>query len=246
MIAGGSLPRPEDFGLSSDFLEHEPSLIIEPRRGTLCAVAVTLLVVAAVAVMSWRTGSASAALFLAPLFVVASLVLLLPLIVGVVCLAGKLEEHWRSVCNPDFRAWTRYRRALSECENENEEPWSLERQTWWLHAGSDQLRAQVAMLFGNHGAVEELDRLATGADLLVRDGDRTVVIRCEAGHAPAEVNVARELAMTRLELEADEAIIVAPAGGTPALHRYLERHPIRILDSGMLEALERACDSQLQ
>jgi len=238
MSAHASMPRPEDFGLSGDALKHEPSLIIEPRRGVLCTVAVTLLVITAVAFLGWRTGSPSAALFLAPLFVVASLVLLLPVIVCAVSLAGKVEESWRSACDPEYRAWAQFRRAVTDFESEHEELPFLERQAWWLHAGSDQLRARVAEILGIGGAVEELDRQATGADLSIRHGNTVMVIRCEADRSPADVSVARELAMTRLDLDADEAVLVAPAGGTPALLRYLTRHPIRVLDSAALAALE--------
>jgi hypothetical protein len=238
MTAGGSSPRPEDFGLTSDILENEPVLIVEQRRGALCAAVVTLLLAAAVAITAWKTGSIAAALFFSPVIVAAWLVLLLPLVVGCVCLAGKLEEVWRSSCNPQFRDWLRYRRALSESEAERGVEGSFERQMWWRRADRNQLREGVSRVLGAFGSVETLDRQATGADLLIDDGGRRTAVRCETGPMPAEVGVARELAMTRLDLDADGAILVAPAGTTPALLRYLETHPMRVLDAQALETLE--------
>jgi len=240
MTTGGSLPRPEDFGIDGGAFERAPSLIIAPRLGLLCTGILISLGVVAVAVMSWTTGSASAAIIFAPIFVVASLVLVLPLIVGCLGLAGKLEERWRSARDPHFRAWLCYRRALAEWEAKSAEPSRLARQAWWLHISPEQLRALAPAAVAGEGSVEELDRQTDGADFLVRARDRVVVVRCETGLAPAAASVARELAMVRLDLGADEAVLVAPAGGTPALRRYLEKHPIRLLDAGALEALEPA------
>jgi len=201
----------------------------------------TLLVVAAVALTAWKTGSLSAALFLAPLLVAAWLVLLLPLVVGCVSLAGKLEEAWRSAHNSEFRGWLRYRRALSECGDRDERV-LLERQFWWLHADADQLRDRVLKIFAGSDTPEILDRKATGGDLLLVDGTTRTVVRCESGASPADIGVARELAMARLDLEADDAVLVTPAGATPALLRYLDKHPVRVLDAQALAALEHGWD----
>jgi hypothetical protein len=243
MNAVGSTPRPEDFGLTTEFLENEPELIVERRRGVLCAVALTSLLVAAVAFTVWRTGSVSAALFLAPILVAAWLVLLLPLVLGCVSLAGKLEKMWRSSCNPEFRDWLRYRRAVSEYNPDRDEHRAVERQMWWFHADGGELRECVARVLGASGSVEILDSKATGADLLIDDGGRRTVVRCEAGLTPVESGVARELAMARFDLNADDAVLVAPAGAGPLLHRYIEQHPIRVLDAKALETLES--DSRL-
>lgn len=238
MIARQSLPRPEDFGLTADIRENEPVLIVERQRGALCAVALTALLIAAVAVTAWKTGSVPAALFLAPILIVAWLILLLPLIMGCVSLAGKLEETWRSSRDPEFRGWLRYRRALSECEVERDEQRSFERKMRWLDADRGQLCTAVLEVFSDSKSVESLDRQATGADLLVDDQKRLTVIRCESGSAPADAGVGRELAMARLDLHADDAVLVAPAGATHSLLRYLDRHPVRVLDAQILEALE--------
>lgn len=238
MIADRSLPRPEDFGLNADFLENEPVLIIEQRRGLLCAVAMTVLVGTAVAFTAWKTASVSAALFLAPILVAAWLVLLLPLVVGCVSLAGKIEESWRSSRDPEFRSWMRYRRALSECESKGNGRPSFERHMWWLNADPGQLQDRVVEIFGSLGVVEILDRTATGADLVFDDGGRRTVVRCESGSKPAETGVARELAMARIDLRADDAILIVPAGASPALQRYVETHPMHILDAQALAASE--------
>jgi hypothetical protein len=239
MTAGGSSPRPEDFGLTADILENEPVLIVEQRRGALCAAVVTVLLAAAVALTAWKTGSVAAALFFSPVIVAAWLILILPLVVGCVCLAGKLEEVWRSSSNPEFRNWLRYRRALTESETDRDAPRSFERQMWWRAADRGQLRDGVSRVLGASGSIETLARQATGADLLIDDGGRRTAVRCETGPMPAEVGVGRELAMTRLDLDADDAILVAPAGATPALLRYLEKHPMHVLDAQALETLER-------
>ena len=246
MSAGGSVPRPEDFGLTTDFLDDEPVLFVDRRRGVLCAAALTILVAGAVAFTAWKTGSLSAALFLAPILFAAWLILLFPLVVGCVSLAGKLEELLRSVSNPEFRAWRRYRREVTACEAGKGVGQSLERQIWFLGSSAQQLRTRTAEILGAVNTVESLDRQAAGADLLIVDGRHRVVIRCEPGRSPVEANVVRELAMTRLELKADEAILVAPAGGTPALQRYLEKHPIRVLDACDLEALEQGFGNDLR
>jgi hypothetical protein len=176
---------------------------------------------------------------------VAWLILLLPLVVGCVSLAGKIEEFWRSVSSPEFRAWRSYRRALAECEANRRVQPSMERQTWWLRAGADELRIRIAEILGAASSVERLDRQVTGADLLIAGTHHRVVIRCESGRTPVEANVARELAMARLDLGADEALLVAPAGGTPALHRYLGKHPVRVLDACDLETLEQTAGDDL-
>ncbi|MEJ2188636.1 MAG: hypothetical protein P8Y93_04315 [Acidobacteriota bacterium] len=237
MTGGQSVPRPEDFGLTAGAHEHQPVLFIERRKGALCAGVMTLLVVTAVAFTAWKSGSLSAALFLAPLLVAAWLVLLLPLVVGCVSAAGKLEEAWRSAHNAEFRGWLRYRRALSAYGVGEEQP-LLERQVWWLHADADQLRDRVSKILVASETPEVLDRKYSGGDLLLVDGTTRTVVRCESVASPAEISVARELAMARLELKADDAVLVAPAGATPALLRYLEKHPVRVLDARALAALE--------
>lgn len=239
MIADRSMPRPEDFGLTADILDNEPVLIVERRRSTLCAIALTALLITAVAVTAWKTGSVPGALFLAPILVVAWLVILLPLVIGCVSLAGKLEEAWRSSCNPEFRGWLRYRRALSECQAERDVQQSFERQIRWLHADRSQLCSAVLEIFDSSSSIESLDRRATGADLLICDRDRRTVVRCEPGSTPAEAGVARELAMARFDLKADDAILVVPAGVEPSLLRYLETHPMHVLEAHALETLER-------
>ncbi len=244
MTGGRSLPRPEDFGLTGDVGQHQPALIIERRRGALCAGVMTLLVVAAVAFTAWKTGSVSAALFLAPVLLAAWLVLLLPLVVGCVSLAAKLEERWRSARSSEFRGWLRYQQALAACEAANDGQPSLENRLWWLNAGPGQLRDRIVRILGGSGAVELLDRVATGADLVLVDGSMHTVVRCEPGSNPAEIGVARELAMARLDLHADDAILVAPGGGTPALLQYLEMHPVRVLDAEALATLECGPDPQ--
>jgi hypothetical protein len=241
MTGGQSVPRPEDFGLTADAHEQQPVLLVEQRKGVLCAGLMTLLVVAAVALTAWKTGSLSAALFLAPLLVAAWLVLLLPLVVGCVSLAGKLEEAWRSAHNAEFRGWLRYRRALSQC-GAGDERQLLERQVWWLHADADQLRDRVSQFLVTSETPEILDCKATGGDLLLVDGTTRTVVRCASGASPAEIGVARELAIARLDLNADSAVLVAPAGATPALLRYIEKHPIRVLDAQALAALEHDQD----
>jgi len=195
-------------------------------------------VVVAAALTGWKTGSVSAALVLAPILVAAWLVLLLPLVVGCVGLAGKLEEFWRSAHDPEFRGWLNYRRALSEYEAELDRRPSVERQLRWLNADSDQLRDGVVKLFGASGSCEVLDRQGTGADLLVDDGNRRTVIRCEAGSAPAAASAARELVMAQLDLKADDAVLVAPAGASPSLLRFVASHPMRMLDAEALEIME--------
>ncbi|MCG6947870.1 MAG: hypothetical protein LJE93_03015 [Acidobacteria bacterium] len=239
MTADGSTPRPEEFGLTAEFLENEPELIVEQRRGALCAVAVTVLLAVVVAFTAWKTGSLAATLFLAPVLVAAWLVLLLPLVIGCVSLAGRFEKLWRSSCDSTFRDWLRYRQALAESEAGRDVQRSFERQMRWLHADRDQLRTGVLELLGNPRSIEILDRHATGADLLIDDGRRRTVVRCETGSTPAEVGLGRELAMARFDLNADDAILVAPAGAGPLLHRYIEKHPIRVLDAKTLETLER-------
>lgn len=239
MTADGSTPRPEEFGLTAEFLENEPELIVEQRRGALCAFAVAVLLAVVVAFTAWKTGSLAATLFLAPVLVAASLVLLLPLAMGCVSLAGRLEKSWRSSCNSKFRDWLRYRQALTESEAERDAQRSIERQMWWLHADRGQLQTSVIEILGQSRSVEILDRRATGADLLIDDSGRRTVVRCEAGSTPVESGVARELTMARHDLDADGAILVAPAGATPPLHRFLETHPIRVLDAYALVSLEQ-------
>jgi hypothetical protein len=109
----------------------------------------------------------------------------------------------------------------------------------WRFLGRDRLRGRVANLFADGESAEALDRDETGADLIIRQGDHVTVIRCEEGPRPAPAGAGRELVMAKLDLEADEAILVAPGGFDPALRQTARKHAIRLVDdTGLAENSE--------
>ena len=232
-----SMPQPEDFGLSADAVQNIPQPVIAPRRGVLCVALITSITVAAVAAIIWLTGSSAAGLFLGPLLVAVSLILLLPVVMGCVCLADHLEACWRASRDPRFRACMQYRRALDDFAGGQDRGSAAESHVRWRFLGRDRLRDLAAELLARGGEAEPLDRQATGADILVRRNGRTIAVRCEAGPKAAHVGAGRELAMARIDLGSDEAVMVAPGGADDLLQRYVQSHPIRVLDVAALVAL---------
>ena len=237
-----SPPSPEQFGLSSSDVSDLPPLFVAPRRGLLCVLILVSLVVVATVIATSTTGSATAGLFFGTVLVVASLVLLLPLTMMMLCLAGQLEERWRSAHDPRFRACLRYRKALAGFQATPAESRETESQTPWLYAGMSRLRDLARTRLGRGADVVDLERGETGADILIDRPNRTTVVRCETGPEPTDVNIARELCMAQIDLGADDAILISPAGCTESLESYLKTHAILVLDSEGIVKLEASSE----
>jgi hypothetical protein len=229
-MSRASPPCPEQFGVSDAELAGVRPPFVAAHRGPLCLAVIGALLLTSVVATTSYSGSLAAGLLLAPLLVVASLVIVLPATMVLVCGVGHLEERWRARRDPRFDACRRYRDALARFEAavRQDRGRARTRQQEWLTADSSRLLEAAAALVGA-GATSRLDRRESGADLMVRHNASTTVIRAEPGPHPVDVAVARELAMARLDLDAGDAVLVAPAGGTAALRRYIADRPIRLL-----------------
>ncbi len=186
-----------------------------------------------------RSGSLPGSALVALMLGAAALVVLLPAAVCVVCVAERLEERWRAGIDPAV-ADRRRRRETAALESRRrlervvEHP---ERQPlWWCGLGLEALRSRIGeVLVGDGWALESPPgRDASGVDLVaVRAGSRRVV-RCEPGGEAVPAAVARELVAARLDLEADDAVLAAPAGVEPGTLGYLAKRSILLWDGAEL------------
>lgn len=109
-------PRPDDFGLREEEARSGPRPFVTSHPCALTA-AVIALVAVALGVAGYRaSGSVSGAAFFAVVLGAASLVLVVPATIALLCLAGCAEERWRSRRSPLFRACLAYRAALAELD----------------------------------------------------------------------------------------------------------------------------------
>ena len=173
----------------------------------------------------------------------ASLVLALPAAVALVCAAEWAETRWRARRDPVWAAWLGRQRAAEHdvrrrVEAELAHP--QRRPIWWRGLRHDELCRRVAALHESGGwtARAAPSRAATGVDLVVCRQGRIRVVRCEAGPDPARLAVGRELVAARLDLEADEAVLVAPCGLEGGLLAYLRERDLQAWDAD--EVAERA------
>lgn len=236
MNAPGGPPRAADFGLTGSTLERTPEAFFVRHREVIVVVAIGTALIAATGAVINITGSISASAFFVPLLGGASLILLLPVVLGCVCGAGAVETWWRSRSDKDFAACARYRKALAAFQVQQKStipPGKRYSASDWLLCSQQELVSMVGDELGQTTVISAIRELS-GYDLLINDGVCTRVVRCEAGRQPVPVGIGRELQAVLSESGSCEALLVAPAGPTPALHRYMEGRSIRVIDASEL------------
>jgi len=229
-------PRVEDFGLSASTLENTPEAFFVRHRDATLVISVAATVVASGSAVFHMSGSLAASAFFAPILVIASLILVLPIGLGCVCAAGAVETWWRSLFDPDFAACARYRKARAALQRRPEgtaSPGNDLRVADWLLCSHSELLAIVVDRLGTAN-VTPADRESVGYDLLFNDGECTRVIRCESGRSPIGAGVGRELQTVLTDTGCREAVLVAPAGPSSQLKQYLEGRSIRVFDAPAL------------
>jgi hypothetical protein len=231
-------PLPADFGIGDETASGLPRPFVASHRWQLLLCGYLLvLAAAAAAILSWA-GSLAAAVLFGGLAVAAASVLLLPAFVGALCAAEVLEDSWLCRRSRAYRAWSAYRRALEEFEarrGARDRRRAAELAASWAGMDLEGLRHRVpAALAADR--VRLTDRTATGVDLLLERDGSTCAVRLEPGTIPVGPAVGRELVAARLDLQAERAVLVAPAGATPELIRYAARHGIEVLDASALAA----------
>jgi hypothetical protein len=169
----------------------------------------------------------------------AALVVLLPAAICLVCAAERLEERWRAGSDLAFADRLR-RREMAALESRRrlekvvEHP---ERQPlWWCGLGLDALRTRIGEMLVRDGWTLESPpgRDASGVDLVAVRACARRVVRCETGSRAVPAAVARELVAARLDLEADDAVLAAPAGAEPGIEDYLKERSILLWDGAKL------------
>jgi len=235
----GVEPRPEDFGISPEIVERTPPALVASHPGALVVAAVATVAVAAFVIGWMRSGSAAGAAFFTIVLVAASLILLVPAAWLVVCAACKAEDHLRARRDPLWRACQAYRSAVEASRARRERgasPAAGALQRRWRRLDRRALCHAVAdRLVGEGWRVETIARPdLAGVDLVAEKSGRRLAVRCEPGEAPIGLAEARQLAAARLELAADEALLVCPGGVLPAVRELTTLHPLRLADASAL------------
>lgn len=218
-----------------------PRPFIAGHRGQLVLATYGLVITTLIAIIAVASGSLTTACVFAALFTAAASILVLPAIIALLSAAEAVEIRWLCRRHEGFRRWTESRRAAAAAPAvEHGRPGV--RGDFWRTLAPEALRSEVARLLASAGCrVEQVPVEAdAGVDLVVCRGSRRAVVRCWADLERCGPGVARELLAAKHDFEADEAVIVAPAGGSPKLQEYRERRKFLIVDADGLAAAEMA------
>lgn len=231
-------PPPGAYGLTSSDVHSAPRAFVTDHRAGLVVggyVGVAAAVFVGIAIV---TGSHAAAAYLTAIVVAAGSIVLVPLLVCVVCLGERAETAWLCRRFPKMRAVADYRRALEAAHRPDRDlpPAGLD----WRSVDQIGLCEVVQRRLEDAGCtvVAVSDPAATGYDLEVRGEDGSLVLmRCVAGHRPADAATGRELLGAWTATGARRAVLVVPAGPTPALEELAARSPVTVANlTTMIEA----------
>jgi len=239
-----SQPPPQlvDFGLTEEMVAGLPEPFVAGHRPSILASGFALTVAASAMVSILLTGSFVAAVVFGLLLVCGASVLLMPAAVAVVCAAEAAEKRWLCRRFAAYQAWCDYQTALAahrgaDARRRRDQRLRLRR---WHELPADRLCESVAGLLERQGwRVERLPAdLDAGVELRAARDGRSVVVRCVAGDQSWGPSLVRELVTCRSDFGADEAWLVAPAGGSKALEESLDGRPVVLIDAGRLVAVE--------
>lgn len=237
-------PRPEDFGLTEEFVAAAPAAS-ERQLGRWMLAVYAALAVAVFAVLLVASGSLAVALVFTVLAVAAASVLLVPAIAAVVCGVERWERLRLCRRHLRYRALDDYRRAVAEHDRlrrQREAEQARVGEAFWRSLDRAALIEEVARLHRALGySVEVLpDGRDAGVDLVVRGGRESLAVRCHAGLAAEGRGLGRELEAARRDLGADRVVLVAPAGAAGDLASYLTEHEGSVVDAMALDRLRIA------
>ena len=236
MTSTATEPRPEQFGLTAADVERAPTAFIRSHRGQLSVGLWVLTLVTAFVFLLSVTRDVASSAFFAVIVTAAASIILVPLTLCLLSVGEHAENAWMRRRVPGYAACLAYRDAVTahrEAANRSARPRS---DRWFSCARRAATRSEVGRALRARGfdVHEVSDPEASGYDLVVRDGDRTVLLRCLPGGEPADPVVGREMTGLMADHDAQAGIIVAAAGATPELVAYVERrqlgvvHPSRI------------------
>jgi len=216
-----------------------PRPFIADHRGHLAIAIYVLVLTTLVAIIAHVSGSIATACVFAALFTAAASILMLPAVMALLCAAEAVEEHWLCRHHEGFRRWLESRSVPAGAALEAEvRPGT--RAEYWRTLAAETLRSEVVRLLTSTGCrvervpVEE----EAGVDLVISRGSRRAVARCWADLERCGPAVARELLAARDDFDADQAVIIAPAGASPRLQEYRKRRRFLIVDADGLMAAD--------
>lgn len=183
------------------------------------------------------SASIPAALTFALITLAAASVVLVPLLMCLVCASEKVETTWMCRRFPALKGCLAYREAIAEFKRlTRRAPARLRNHEWWVRLSRPTLRSQVEQDLGKRGLDLRpvADYATEGYDFTYRDQSETVLVRCEAGSAPVDIGVGRELIACLDETGADRAIVVTPSGASKRLGSYLMDRPIHVVDPELI------------
>jgi hypothetical protein len=203
-------------------------------------IAVYALVVTTLIVLIARfSGSITTACVFAALITAAASILMLPAVMALLCAAEAAETHWLCRRHEGFRQWLESRPALTGVEPAAQGRPGTHTEYWrtlTLHS----LRSEVARLLEGTGCrVEQVPgEQEAGVDLVASRGSGRAVVRCWAELERCGPALARELLAAREDFEADQAVIITPAGASVRLQEYRQRRNFLIVDADDLSEAE--------
>ena len=238
-------PRPEDFGLTDEMVKSAPRTLVGAHRGVWVAGLWALAAVATLIALLAMSGSIAASVAFTVVAIAAASVLLLPALTALVCWLEVCERCVLCRRHSHYAALMRYREAVegyNAADRRRAAARARSGRQFWTSLPQAALVAEVERLFERAGTtVERLpeDRSA-GFDLMLVERGRRTAVRCEAEPIAAGKALGHELAGARLELAADQMILVSPAGASDELEDFLASHEGTVLDAAALDRTRAA------
>lgn len=104
-------------------------------------------------------------------------------------------------------------------------------EAFWRSLSGTQFEKELAALFVKHGYAATLTPATGdgGVDIVLRKDGRTTVVQCKAHSRKVPVGVARELAASMRDFNADAAIIACLEGVTGPTRAYMQDKPMSVV-----------------
>lgn len=169
----------------------------------------------------WGIGTAMAGGILAMALIIAGSLLL------------AAERRVFSIVSPQYRnareydqAVVRYRSARAEYDR-----WlAKRREDYWRSLTGIQFENELAALYRKMGYEARTTRHTAdgGVDIIVKEGDETLVVQCKAHQSKVSIRTARELAQSMRDFGAARGVIACIAGVTGPTADYIKDKKLKI------------------